>query len=155
MLHSLGERSSKFWGWMNPSNLKVLIIHFVWCARKFCSHDKVQNKNRYRSSFCIKRCTQQLMAKIAEDNPSIMFTKVNFELLCDVNLFISLACLLSMSEILHALIKFTHKRDVFVCNYVVTIKIYQGQLYFHYVDLATQYVYDIFKDFQAIITMCI
>jgi hypothetical protein len=60
-----------------------------------------------------------------------------------------------MSEIVHAMIKFKHKKDVFVCNYVVTIKICQGQLYFHYVDLATKYVYDIFKDFQAIITMCI
>jgi hypothetical protein len=64
--------------------------------------------------------------KMVKDNPSIMFTKVNFELLCDVNLFIFLSCLLPMLEIIHALIKFTKKRDVFVCNYVATIKICQG-----------------------------
>jgi hypothetical protein len=56
-----------------------------------------------------------------------------------------------MLEIVHALIKFAQNRDVFVCNYVVMIKIYQGQLYFHYVDLTTIYVYIIFKDFQGLI----
>jgi hypothetical protein len=35
-----------------------------------------------------------VLAKMVEDNPSIMSTKVNFEFLCDVNLFISLFCLL-------------------------------------------------------------
>jgi hypothetical protein len=47
-----------------------------------------------------------LLAKMTKDNPSIMSIKVNFELLCDVNLFISLSCLLPMLEIFHALIKF-------------------------------------------------
>jgi len=37
-----------------------------------------------------------LLAKMAKDNPSIMFTTMNFELLCDINLLISLFCLLSM-----------------------------------------------------------
>jgi len=47
-----------------------------------------------------------LVAKMVEDNPSLMVAKVNFELLCDVNLLISLSCLLPMLETIHALIKF-------------------------------------------------
>jgi hypothetical protein len=35
-----------------------------------------------------------LLPKMPEDSPSIMFTKVNFELLCDINLHIFLYCLL-------------------------------------------------------------
>ncbi len=56
-----------------------------------------------------------------------------------------------MLEIVHALIKFTQKIDVFVCDYVATINICQGQLYFQYTNLTTKYVFDIFKDFQGLI----
>jgi hypothetical protein len=48
-----------------------------------------------------------ILAKMAKNNPLVMFIKVNFELFCDVNLFISLSCLLPMLEIVHAFIKFT------------------------------------------------
>jgi len=37
-----------------------------------------------------------LVAKMAENNPSFMAARVNFDLLCDVNLLISLSCLLPM-----------------------------------------------------------
>jgi hypothetical protein len=47
-----------------------------------------------------------LLANMAKDNPSIMSTKVNFELLCDINLLIFFSCLLPMLEIVHAFIKF-------------------------------------------------
>ncbi len=59
-----------------------------------------------------------LVAKImAKDNPSSMVAMVNFELFCDVNLLNSLSCLMLMLEIVHALIKFAYKQDVFVCDY--------------------------------------
>jgi hypothetical protein len=68
-----------------------------------------------------------LVANMAKDSPSIMYAKVNFELLYDVNLFISLSCLVPcMLKIVHALIKFAQNRDVFVCDYVNIIKICQG-----------------------------
>jgi hypothetical protein len=67
-----------------------------------------------------------LLAKMAKNNPLIMSAKVNFELLCDVNLFNFLSYLLPMLEIIHALIKFAQKRKALVYNYVVAIKIYQG-----------------------------
>lgn len=61
MLHSLEERASSFWGLMNSPDLKVLKIHFVWCAGEFCSHDRVQNRDRYSSSLCISQgCTQHI-----------------------------------------------------------------------------------------------
>jgi hypothetical protein len=65
-----------------------------------------------------------LLANMAKDSPSIMYAKVNFELLYDVNLFISLSSLVpDMLKIVHALIKFAQNKDVFVCDYVVIIKI--------------------------------
>ncbi len=64
-----------------------------------------------------------LLAKMAEDILLIMFAKLSFEFLYDLNLFISLSYLLPMLETIQILIKFAQKRDVFVCNYVTTINI--------------------------------
>ncbi len=47
-----------------------------------------------------------VVAKMDEDSASLMATRVNFGLLCDMDLFISLSCLMFMLEIVHALIKF-------------------------------------------------
>jgi hypothetical protein len=42
-----------------------------------------------------------LLAKMVENGPSLLTVKVNYELLCDVNLLIFLACLLPMLETIH------------------------------------------------------
>jgi hypothetical protein len=47
-----------------------------------------------------------LVAKMDEDSASLMATQVNFGLFCDMDLFISLYCLMFLLEIVHALIKF-------------------------------------------------
>jgi hypothetical protein len=67
-----------------------------------------------------------LVAKMVEDSPFLMAAQLNFKLLCDVDLFISLFCLILMLETIHGLIKFAYKRDVFVCDYVAVINICQG-----------------------------
>ncbi len=88
-----------------------------------------------------------LVAKMVKDGPFIRITKMDFELFCDVNLLISLSCLLPMLQTIYVLIKFTHKKDVFVCDYVATIKIYLGQMYSHYYYPMTKYVFNTFKEF--------
>jgi len=64
-----------------------------------------------------------LVAKMAEDSPALMVAWVNFKFCCDVNLLISFFSLMPMLEIVHALIKFASKRDVFIYDYVVAINI--------------------------------
>ncbi len=64
-----------------------------------------------------------LLAKMAENGPSLLTAKVNYELLCDVNLLIFFACLLPMLETIHGLMKYAQKWNIFVCDYVTTIKI--------------------------------
>ncbi len=63
-----------------------------------------------------------LIAKMVEQC-IFMAAKVNFELICDVNLLIPPSCMLPMLETIHGVIKFTWKRDIFVCDYFVAIKI--------------------------------
>jgi len=45
----------------------------------------------------------------------------------------------------------THKRDVFVCDYVATITTCQGQLYTHYSNPTMKYTFDVFKEFHDLI----
>jgi hypothetical protein len=92
-----------------------------------------------------------LVAKMAKDIPSLMVAWVNFEFRCDVNLLISLFSLIPMLEIIHALIKFAQKRDVFVYDYVATIKICQRQLYIHYSNPTMKYSFNVFKEFHDLV----
>jgi hypothetical protein len=62
--------------------------------------------------------------------------------------------LLPMLETIHALINFVEKWNIFVCDYVTTIKICQGQLYFHYSNSTRKYVFDVLKKFQDLV-VCI
>jgi hypothetical protein len=55
-----------------------------------------------------------LVAKMAKNSPSLTIAWVNLKFQCDVNLFISLSSLMPMLEIVHALIKFAQKWDVFL-----------------------------------------
>ncbi len=50
-----------------------------------------------------------LIAKMVEDIPSFMVAKVNFELICDMNLFTSLSYLIPLLETIHVSIKFKQK----------------------------------------------
>ncbi len=45
----------------------------------------------------------------------------------------------------------THKRDGFVCDYVATIKICQGQLYTHYSNPTMKNTSNVFKEFHDLI----
>ncbi len=66
----------------------------------------------------------------------------------DVFLLLALACLMLLSEIVHVLIKFFQKKNVFVCGYVATIKVCKSQLYSLFNDPNTCYVFDALKDFK-------
>jgi hypothetical protein len=88
-----------------------------------------------------------VVPKMVENNPYFMVIMVSFELLCDANLFTFFSCLLPLLQTIYALMKFAQKQDIFVCDYGITIKMCHGQLYFHYSNRATNYVFDIFKEY--------
>lgn len=81
-----------------------------------------------------------LMLKMVEDNMEV-----------DVYLLLTLDCLMLLNKIVHALIKFFQKRNVFVCGYVATIKVCKSQLYSLFNDPNTCYVFDAFKDFKDLV----
>jgi len=58
-------------------------------------------------------------------NCSLMeLTKTNLLNLCDIVTILGLPCYLPMLEFIYALMKFAQAIDVFVCDYIVVIKIF-------------------------------
>jgi hypothetical protein len=49
--------------------------------------------------------------------------KANLLNLCDIDMILSLLCILPMLESMNGLMKFVHIKDFFICDYVVIIKI--------------------------------
>ncbi len=71
------------------------------------------------------------------DNGSVEVAKVNLVNLCDVGTILGLPCILPMLESINDLMKFFQAKDVFVCDYIATIKIYQIDMYKMYIDPTT------------------
>jgi hypothetical protein len=74
------------------------------------------------------------MSKIAIEERKIAH---NLMLLCDVSTILALPCLLLLLESVNSLITFFQSQNVFVSDYVATIKICQTELYDIYVDSNT------------------
>jgi hypothetical protein len=55
--------------------------------------------------------------------------KANLLNLCDIDMILSLLCILPMLESMNGLMKLVHIKDVFLHDYVVVIKIHQGNMY--------------------------
>jgi hypothetical protein len=59
-------------------------------------------------------------------------TMANLELLCNVEVFIGLICIIPMLECVQNLSKFAQTCDVFICDFVDVLKNCVGDLYCMY-----------------------
>lgn len=55
-------------------------------------------------------------------------------------------------EAIHFLVKFSHQCDIYICDYVAIVEVFQGQLYSLHSDLATCLCQDIFKELGDLAT---
>jgi hypothetical protein len=62
-------------------------------------------------------------------------------------MLLGLFCLLPLLEVVNVLIKYAQGRDVFVCEFVATINIYQTNLYMMYLDPSGNYQCEHFQVF--------
>jgi hypothetical protein len=56
-----------------------------------------------------------------------------------------------MLKVVHNIMKFFETHDVFIVNYMIAIKIYQGNLYSHYIDLNITFKFDVFFSFKSLV----
>jgi hypothetical protein len=87
------------------------------------------------------------------DNPTNQQALLNYEHLCDIHILLGLACILPLLESMHALIKFAQSRNAFVCDLVVPIKDYQGDVYNMYSDLISKFTTNSFWAFKSLLEL--
>jgi hypothetical protein len=80
-----------------------------------------------------------LIIKMAANNGFVEATKTYLVNLCDVGTILGLPCILLMLEFVNAFMKFAQARDVFVCDYILAIKIFQANMYKTYIDPTTSF----------------
>jgi hypothetical protein len=59
----------------------------------------------------------------------VMYVQTNLGFLSDVHMLLRLTCILLFMENMQSLLKFAQRGDIFVSNFIVAIKVCQGQLY--------------------------
>ncbi len=94
-----------------------------------------------------------LLVKMALDNLTNQQVMLNYEHLCDIHIFLGLACIFPLLEFVHALIKFAQYRYVFVCDLVATIKVCQGDVYSMYYDQTSKFTVDSFWAFKLLLEL--
>jgi hypothetical protein len=60
---------------------------------------------------------------------------INYELLCDVETVMGLTFVLPMLEAVQYLSKLAQYKDIFICDFVLAVKLCQFKIYTMYVDL--------------------
>jgi hypothetical protein len=73
-----------------------------------------------------------------------------FDSLHDVELIQRLPCILLLFKCVHILIKFAQGQDVFICNFVDTIKLVHQRLFKLYYDIFTNYEDPTCDDFNSL-----
>jgi len=64
-----------------------------------------------------------LMVHMNKELNHVASTKTNLKYLCDIEVVIELMCVMQMLEIIHAFIKFVQPCDMFVCDFLMLLKI--------------------------------
>jgi hypothetical protein len=78
----------------------------------------------------------------------------NLDLLCDLELVLGLPCILPMLEVVHTLIKYAQRWDVFICEFLDVVKLVEVELYQLYVDPLYKYDDSAFNEFSIVHEQC-
>ncbi len=72
---------------------------------------------------CVLVAYKTLIMKMSQDNISVVQARLNLNLLCDLHTLLALFYLLPLLEAINALFKFVQGKDIFICDFVTTVKI--------------------------------
>jgi hypothetical protein len=88
---------------------------------------------------------------MALDSPTNQHAKMNYEYLRDLQILVGFACILTLLELVHSLIKFAQMKNVFMCNLVVVFKVCQGDVCNMYCDPIYRFIVDNFWAFKSLL----
>lgn len=76
-----------------------------------------------------------LVVSMFENQVTNIVVKANLHLLCDVETFLSLVCIILLLDCVQSLSKFGKTHDVLICDFVCVVKVCEDDLYEIYFDL--------------------
>jgi hypothetical protein len=90
-----------------------------------------------------------LVVKMMEDQDEVDTTRTSFHHLIDIQIVVSLSCLIPMLKSLHQLMQLGQKRDVYICDYLDALKRCQVDITAFYINDMTKFQHEVFWDFKA------
>ncbi len=96
-----------------------------------------------------ENCT--FFMKMTLGAPTIASAKSNFCLMTSVKMLLGLKAIMPLLEEVHSLIKFSQLHDVFICDFIATMKICEMDVYMMYYDNHYYFQGDVFGNFHAFI----
>jgi hypothetical protein len=110
----------------------------------------------------VKMCEDLVVKEPAltpKQQTSKEFARRNLDMLCDISTLLALPCLMPLLDCVNSLMKFAQSSDLFISDFVATVKICQADLFMMYVDPTTsfqklhfQQFCDIVEDYSYTIT---
>jgi hypothetical protein len=77
-----------------------------------------------------------LVVKMMEDQNEVESARTSFHHLIDIQIVLSLSCLIPMLKCLHNLMQLGQKRDVFICDFLSALKHCQANITAYYMSEA-------------------
>jgi hypothetical protein len=93
---------------------------------------------------------KSLVVKMHMDVPKNKLIAKNVDLMCDLELVFGLPCILPMLEVVHKLIKYIQRGDVFICDFPDTMRSTEFDIYQLYVNPFCKYDDSIFSKFIVV-----
>lgn len=107
--------------------------------------NKLFNNVRKQDEEPKKKAHEWILHSIDQDG--VGFVKVNFELLCDIKVLYGLIVLLTLLKEVKNLMKLAQAWNIFVANYVASIKFCQVYLFSHFVNPSITFKFNVFGGF--------
>jgi hypothetical protein len=85
------------------------------------------------------------VVKMAIDNASVQITKTNYELLCDAETLLGLACVIPFLEVVHGLSKFAQGHGNFIYDFVDVLKLAKTYIFAMYYESSPKFSHQQFS----------
>jgi hypothetical protein len=91
---------------------------------------------------CIKHIMEQYCALIANMHDDVLRNNIgihNLSLFCDLELILGLHAIFPLLHCVHTLIKFVQSCDIFMCDFIDAMKIYQLEPHYSYNNIFIEF----------------
>jgi hypothetical protein len=96
---------------------------------------------------CVMAEYKSLIMKMHSNQDKNKYVCDNLELLCDLELILSLPCVMLILEVVHSFIKYAQCQDVFILDFLDAVNFVEAELFHLYIDPFSSFDDPLFNDF--------